>query len=384
MLTYLVIATIVLVAVAVSVVLMRSGKDQPPAKQGPASNAGAASEAKRSESGRPPARTSDRPSRRPPEDEPTLAKPPEGHPSQPDKVISAPKAEVAVLNGRTEPAPPPTHVDDLLPPAARASRPVFPSGVDHVQEEEGSGPNRLVLVTAVGMTDPGLKRKHNEDAYVMLPNDNLYAIADGMGMHAAGEVASKLTIEAIADAFENKLYIDDSDSKPGARGRRLVRIVEHANRIVLAMANEVEAYHGMGTTVVMAYFSPSKERMYVAHVGDSRCYRIRGDEMKQLTVDHTLGNVGIIGKTSSILTRAVGIEENVDVDINMDHPQPKDIYLLCSDGLSRMTTDAKILETVRTYGDIDEATRKLIELAKEGGGRDNITTILIRVDPVAS
>jgi protein phosphatase len=103
-----------------------------------------------------------------------------------------------------------------------------------------------------------------------------------------------------------------------------------------------------------------------------------------MTTDHTLGSIGITGKTSGILSRAVGIEENIEVDISVDEPQIGDIYLLCSDGLSRMTTDDKILSTVRASSDLDDAVRNLIVLANEGGGRDNVTTILIRVDPSAS
>jgi protein phosphatase len=249
--------------------------------------------------------------------------------------------------------------------------------------DSASGPHKLILVTAVGMTDTGLRRKHNEDAYVCLDEHNLYAIADGMGMHAAGEVAAKLTIEAITEVFTRGLLLDDEDARRAGRSRRkrLVRTIERANDMVLAMSKEVDAYHGMGTTVVIAQFSPAKARVHIAHVGDSRCYRLRGDEIKQLTTDHTLGAVGIRGKTEGVLSRAVGIEPHVEVDVTVDHPEVGDIYLLCSDGLSRMTTDDKILEAVRACGsNLDEAARALIALANAGGGRDNVTTILVRVD----
>lgn len=249
-------------------------------------------------------------------------------------------------------------------------------------ESDLTGPHKLILVTAVGRTDPGLRRKHNEDSYLMAHAFNTYAIADGMGMHAAGEVASKLTIEAISEAFERALFVEPDDPT-GQRNRRkrLTRIIENANKLVLSMSQEVESYHGMGTTVVLIQFSPSKQRAYIAHVGDSRCYRVRGEEMKQLTIDHTLGNIGIIGKTSAILSRAVGIEENIEIDTAIDHPEMGDIYLLCSDGLSRMASDEKILETIRSTADLEEANHRLITLANEAGGRDNVTAILIRVDP---
>src|SRR3974390_2709071 len=136
----------------------------------------------------------------------------------------------------------------------------------------------------------------------------------------------------------------------------------------------------MGTTVVSAYFSPNNQRVYIAHVGDSRCYRLRGGTLSQLTTDHTLGAAGIQGKSAAVLSRAVGIEENVDVDVTMESPLPGDIYLLCSDGLSRMVSAEEIQGTLQSQTDLEEAIRVLIEKANQGGGRDNITAILVRVE----
>jgi protein phosphatase len=137
----------------------------------------------------------------------------------------------------------------------------------------------------------------------------------------------------------------------------------------------------MGTTVVSAVFSPYSQRAFIAHVGDSRCYRLRGNEITQLTADHTLGAAGFKGKRAVLLSRAVGVEEHVDVDVGMESPQPDDVYLLCSDGLTRMVDDALILATVtENRHDLDAAVAKLIALANERGGRDNITAILVRVD----
>jgi protein phosphatase len=115
-------------------------------------------------------------------------------------------------------------------------------------------------------------------------------------------------------------------------------------------------------------------------VGDSRCYRLRGDKLTQLTTDHTLGAAGIVGKSAAVLSRAVGIEENVEVDVTMESPLPGDIYLLCSDGLSRMVGDDEIKATLQREKDLQVATKVLIEKANAQGGRDNITTILVRVD----
>jgi serine/threonine protein phosphatase PrpC len=252
--------------------------------------------------------------------------------------------------------------------------------VDIEEEEEPTGPNALILVTAVGRTDPGLKRKHNEDAYAILEDHHLFVIADGMGRHAAGEVASQLCVDAITEAFQHGQFGPQREPPLPRRASRLRGAILLANDHILRAAQANDAYMGMGTTVVSAYFSPNNQRVYIAHVGDSRCYRLRGEKLTQLTTDHTLGAAGIQGKSAAVLSRAVGIEENVEVDVSMESPLPGDIYLLCSDGLSRMVNDDEILGTLRTKGDLEEATRILIDKANQGGGRDNITAILVRVD----
>jgi len=251
-----------------------------------------------------------------------------------------------------------------------------------LEDEETEPSRQRALVTGIGMTDVGLRRKLNEDAYVCLPEHDLYALADGMGAHAAGEVASKLTLEAITDAFERNKFLDpEAPDRPVNRKKRLVQVIERANQIVLTMSNEVEAYRGMGTTVVMVHFSAHKSYVFIANVGDSRCYRIRGNQITQLTVDHTLGNVGIMGKTSSLLSRAVGIEQHIDVDVTVHRTEVGDVFLLCSDGLSRMVRDEEIRAAVVASSDLNVVAETLIAKAKDAGGRDNVTTVLIRVDP---
>jgi protein phosphatase len=118
----------------------------------------------------------------------------------------------------------------------------------------------------------------------------------------------------------------------------------------------------------------------VAHVGDSRCYRLRGGKLVQLTTDHTLGAAGVQGAKANVLSRAVGVKERVEVDITMESPLPGDIYLLCSDGLTRMVDNDEIRSALESTADLDQVTHSLIHKAKESGGRDNITTILVRVD----
>ncbi len=256
--------------------------------------------------------------------------------------------------------------------------------VDIEEEEEPTGPHALILVTAVGRTDPGLKRKHNEDAYAILEDHHLFVIADGMGRHAAGEIASQRCVDAIGEAFNTANFgTTPFDPSLPRRANRIRGAILEANERILKAAQENEAYAGMGTTVVACYFSPNNQRVYIAHVGDSRCYRFRDAKLEQITIDHTLGAAGIVGKSAAVLSRAVGVEENVEVDVAMESPFPKDIYLLCSDGLSRMVSDEEIESTVAANAqDLDAATKKLIETANARGGRDNITAILVRVDDV--
>lgn len=251
-------------------------------------------------------------------------------------------------------------------------------------DAEATRPNALILVTAHGRTDPGLKRKHNEDALLLLEAHHLFLIADGMGRHAAGEVASQLAVDAVGSSFVTGNFGEfPRDAKLTERGSRLKRAIQVANKRVFEEAHNVDAYSGMGTTVVSAYFSLNRKRVYVAHVGDSRCYRLRGGDFEQLTQDHTLEAAGIKGPTGGYLSRAVGIEENVEVDVRTEAVVANDTYLLCSDGLSRMATDAEIREIMLTEPNLQVAVQRLIDLANARGGKDNVTVILVRAEEPA-
>ncbi len=255
-----------------------------------------------------------------------------------------------------------------------------PGAAGFESEEQPTGPIARILVTAVGQSDPGLHRKQNEDAYVVLEPAHLYAVADGMGRHAAGEVASQLCIETLREPF---VTLEFPPEEPGLLKRLgwLKYAISRANSRVFEAARGNDTYQGMGTTVVALHFSPNRNRAYLAHVGDSRCCRFRCGELAQLTRDHTLGEAGIGGKHAHFLSRAVGIEEHVEIDFTTDAPEIGDIYLLCSDGLSRMVDAATIAAILAEHADLDVAATTLIERANEGGGRDNITVILVRVDP---
>jgi serine/threonine protein phosphatase PrpC len=252
-----------------------------------------------------------------------------------------------------------------------------------VEDKIGDEPTKLnprILVMAVGRTDPGLKRKHNEDAYLVLEDHQVFLVADGMGRHAAGEVASQLAVDTVAAAFATSDFGNfPSDHLTSKQERRINGAILLANKAIVDKTEEVHEYHGMGTTVVALHFSQDKSRVVVAHVGDSRCYRIRKNVIEQLTTDHTLGAVGIKGPSANFLSKAVGLEPNLDVDLFTDQPEIDDLYVICSDGLSRMVPDEKILETCMADPDLDTNCTRLIEEANKSGGRDNVTVILVRV-----
>lgn len=252
--------------------------------------------------------------------------------------------------------------------------------VELMDGDDPTGPQALILVTAVGRTDAGRRRKHNEDSYLTLNDHSIFVIADGMGGYAAGEVASQLAVDVISEAFKAKTFTGEIDHTRPARGDELCRAIAMANTAILTQAQSNEAQHGMGTTVVSCRFSPNKQRVYIAHVGDSRCYRIRNGKIRQMTTDHTLGAAGITGPAAAKLSRAVGIGDVVEVDLTVDAPHAGDHYILCSDGLSKMIPDEMIRDLTLESTDLEKSVQKLIEVANERGGRDNVTVILIRVD----
>lgn len=236
-----------------------------------------------------------------------------------------------------------------------------------------------VLVSAIGHTDPGRRREQNEDAYRVLGNE-LFLIADGMGGYAAGEVASEMAVDVITAAFETAHFGSVRNPRLPRYGDELVRAIRTANRSIHAQGTSIPDYAGMGTTLVAARFSPDRRQVYIAHVGDSRCYRFRNGNIRQLTMDHTLSALGIGGPSAHRLIRAVGIAPDVEVDLRVELVERNDIYLLCSDGLSKMLPDEELLRLVSSTTDLDAAVRRLIEEANAAGGRDNVSVILVRVD----
>lgn len=245
-------------------------------------------------------------------------------------------------------------------------------------------------------TDVGRVRKNNEDSFKLVPELNLFVLSDGMGGEAHGEVASNLAVDAIA------AHCVDSSQKPGVpflvpprtdldeRTNRLASAVQLANRMIYESALKHPAQRGMGATVVAIWIND--QRLSVAHVGDSRLYLLRAGDFQQITEDHSLVaeqvRRGILtreqAETSdmqSVLIRALGIEPEVQVDADEHLLMEGDVLVLCSDGLSRMVSDLEIASTLLSQNGMQPATDRLIELANEYGGEDNVTVVLVQVAP---
>jgi protein phosphatase len=226
-------------------------------------------------------------------------------------------------------------------------------------------------------TDPGRKRRQNEDAFVLRPP--LFAIADGMGGARAGEIASALAAGAV----------DESSAQSGGEGY-VKQLVQEANRRVHERASNDPSTSGMGTTMTVALVEPSGDITF-GHVGDSRAYVLRDSRLEQLTDDHSLvaelvrrGELSArdaeVHPQRSVITRALGTDPDVDVDAFTITPQVGDIYLLCSDGLSDMVAGEVIEDIlVQHRADLDAAARALVKAANRGGGDDNITAVLFEM-----
>jgi protein phosphatase len=248
-------------------------------------------------------------------------------------------------------------------------------------EDEKTGPGARILISAQGDSDQGRKRKRNEDSLLFLPEQAVFAVADGMGGYEGGRVASSLAVESMRAALDQGAPACEieSDSTLPKRGRELACAVLEANRAVFEAARADPALARMGTTLVAARFALNKQRLYIGHVGDSRCYRLRDGQLRQLTTDHTMRQLGLAGPRANDLSRAVGMDLELSVDLLVDKPHVNDIYLLCSDGLSKMVSDTQIRDTLLLEEDLEAAVYCLIELANDAGGKDNITVVLVKV-----
>jgi PPM family protein phosphatase len=251
--------------------------------------------------------------------------------------------------------------------------------------------------TAAGLSDVGLQREHNEDSFCILPEHRLFVVADGMGGHRAGDVASQMASHTIASFFQATAAEDATwpfsfDPQLSVEENRLVTGIKLANKKIFEASVQHQEVHGMGTTVVGALYSKDRGCMYLAHVGDSRAYRLRGNEITQLTRDHSLVNdyLAVMPDMSqeqqdelpkNVITRALGMQELVAVDLVADEIRSGDWYVLCSDGLSGMLTDPDILSVVNAAGhDPEKAAADLVARANENGGEDNVTVVVVRFE----
>jgi serine/threonine protein phosphatase PrpC len=277
--------------------------------------------------------------------------------------------------------PPPPDDDVELEIGREPSRVEIMYEDEEAAVDEATSPVARILVSAYGDSDQGRRRKQNEDNLLISEAHSLYVVADGMGGYAGGEVASALAIDAIQQAFDQDEFHAQltSDKRLPRRAHELACAMQMANDVVVERARAEPKLADMGTTTVAARFSARKERVYIGHLGDSRCYRLRGEQLRQLTSDHTLASLGAKGAKANELVRALGIGTQLEIDLIVDKPRDGDIYLLCSDGLTKMVPDEDIRTTLLKDEDLEASVYTLIEQANDRGGKDNVTVILVKV-----
>jgi protein phosphatase len=235
-------------------------------------------------------------------------------------------------------------------------------------------------------------RESNEDSFAALDHLGLFLVADGMGGAAGGEVASRMVIEHVQRAVEDgeTTWTADATLSPESGPRRFIAGIHRANRLIFRRSCQDWRTRGMGTTFVGLLLLA--RCAVIAHVGDSRVYRLRAGELTQMTHDHSLANE-LVAKghltpervasypRRNVITRSVGTHENVEVDARIVDVRAGDVFLLCSDGLHGELNDAEIAAVLRTCPDPAEATRWLIDRAIAKGGRDNVTAVVVRLAP---
>lgn len=244
-------------------------------------------------------------------------------------------------------------------------------------------------VSAFGHSDIGLVRQNNEDFWEALPKIHFFVLADGMGGHRAGEVASREAVTALCDIIQEALHAKKEHYNLDEMHGLLQLAYEQVNKIVYRKSKANAEYRGMGTTLCSLYFH--EQGLISSHVGDSRVYRIRNKVLEQLTQDDSLvremiesGRLALDevdqgAAYKSIITKAIGTESELEPTLHTFDLQEGDLFLMCSDGLSDMLTSQEIQEIINTKHDIKQGVKQLIAAAKERGGFDNVTVILIKV-----
>lgn len=249
-------------------------------------------------------------------------------------------------------------------------------------------------IRCVGVTDTGKVREHNEDTIATDGDIGLLVLADGMGGYNAGEVASGIAVKTVLNLIREQVEREDLtilDKETGmTRPSIILRDAIHrANKIIYQTARSQPQCEGMGTTIVAALFFDN--RVSIAHVGDSRMYRLRSDRFEQVTMDHSLlqelvdrgfysAEEAQRAANKNYVTRALGVEPNVEVELQEAAVQKGDVYVLCSDGLSDMVEDDDIHLTISTFSaNLDTVAKQLIQLANDNGGRDNVSAVMAQV-----
>jgi PPM family protein phosphatase len=248
----------------------------------------------------------------------------------------------------------------------------------------------------VGLTDTGKVREHNEDTIAVDPDIGLLVLADGMGGYNAGEVASGIAVKTIVNQVKEQVEREDMNVQDRDAGLSRPTIIlrdaiQRANKIIYQTARTQPQCEGMGTTVVAALFFDNK--ITIAHVGDSRLYRQRlgGEKLEQVTMDHSLlqelvdrgfysAEEAQRAANKNYVTRALGVEPNVEVEIQEVPANKGEVFILCSDGLSDMVEDEDIHLTINTFSaNLDTVAKQLIQLANDNGGRDNVSVVMAHV-----
>lgn len=251
------------------------------------------------------------------------------------------------------------------------------------------------MIEAAGRTDVGRNRTNNEDAFGIFHDVALYIVADGMGGHAAGEIASSLTVETIHRSLTETddaelTAVSDAAGNSSLGARRLMIAVQEANARIIDRSRDEAGLRGMGTTVAAVFFDRRYDSVAVCHVGDSRVYRIRDARIEQLTEDHTvvqhLINEGQMhpeqGRASSqrhVLTQAVGASDVLEPGLRLEQPRKQDVFVLCTDGVHDAVRKEEMLQVVLDAGArLEEACNRLIDLANQRGGKDNSTVVVVK------
>jgi PPM family protein phosphatase len=250
-------------------------------------------------------------------------------------------------------------------------------------------------------TDVGMKRDNNEDNLLVFPEQNLFAVFDGMGGHAAGEVASAIAVNEVKDFFtytgkdEDATWPFKAERDKNYDENRTMTAIKLANQRIIEQSEQDGAKKNMGTTAVMVHFverNGSGAKAVVAHVGDSRVYLFRDAHLERVTIDHSLVEEYLrLGKITAeeaktfpqknIILRALGQQKIVDVEVNELAPEAGDVFLLCSDGLSGMVSDEMMQSILQRSNGLDSAVKKLIDTANANGGVDNVTVVLAQYLP---